>query len=423
MKKKSFLLLLLFYSSTLSAQNIERVHQYLDTLCAPGLNGRGADADGQKNAARYLVDRFKEMQIAPLQESSYFQKFHYDINTFPGKLFLQADQTILQPGTEFIIHSSSPSGKGTVKLVWLDTILFSSSKAKKKFLQADFKNTALVYDEKFLRLLKAKPSEMLAKIEKAACVVELKDKLTMGLSSTQASHPVFEVLKEKFDRKAKTLTYEVEARLLKNYEAQNVCAIIPGTVVPDSFLFLTAHYDHLGSLGSANYFPGANDNASGVSMLLELARYFKENPTRYSIVFIAFGAEEAGLIGSKYFTQNPLVPLSRIRFLINMDLMGTGDDGMMVVNGQVFTKEFSLLTSINDQKLYLSTIKKRGKAANSDHYFFTEKGVPAFFFYTLGGIAAYHDVQDKPQTLPLTKFREVYLLITEFVPLVIALPR
>jgi len=157
----------------------------------------------------------------------------------------------------------------------------------------------------------------------------------------------------------------------------------------------------------------------GVSMLLELADYFKKNPQRYSIVLIAFGAEEAGLIGSKYFTENPLVPLSKIRFLINLDLMGTGDEGMMVVNGTIFPKEFDQLTEINHQKVYLSTIKKRGKAANSDHFFFTEKGVPAFFFYTLGGIAAYHDVLDIPQTLPLTKFREVYRLITEYIPVLI----
>ena len=59
-------------------------------------------------------------------------------------------------------------------------------------------------------------------------------------------------------------------------------------------------------------------------------------------------------------------------------------------------------------------IGARGKAKNSDHYWFTEKGVPSFFIYTLGGIKAYHDIYDRPETLPLTKFAEVYKLLLEF---------
>ena len=424
MKKRLLLLTLLpvLFLSSLSAQNIEKVRGYLDTLCGPGLHGRGASSDGQKNAAAYLADRFREIGLQPFG-SSYFQKFNYDINTFPGKLLFKTDLQELRPGIDYIVNSASPSASGSVKLVMLDTVLFSSEKQKKKFLRANFKNTALVYDEKFLKIAKGKAPDFMAKIKEAACLVELKEKkLTMGLSDEQSGPPVFEVLKGNYNYKAKKLDFEIEATLLKNYEAQNVCGIVKGTAEPDSFLFVTAHYDHLGDLGSNAYFPGANDNGSGVSMLLELADYFQKNPARYTIVFIAFGAEEAGLIGSKYFTEHPLVPLHKIRFLINLDLMGTGDDGMMVVNGSIFPKEFELLNSINANKVYLSAIKKRGKAANSDHFFFTEKGVPAFFFYTLGGVVAYHDVQDIPATLPLTKFREVYLLITDFIPALIAKP-
>ena len=97
-----------------------------------------------------------------------------------------------------------------------------------------------------------------------------------------------------------------------------------------------------------------------------------------------------------------------------MDLLGTGDDGLMVVNATEFEAQFNTLANINSEKKLLPKIDKRGKARNSDHYWFTEKGVPAFFIYTLGGIAAYHDVFDKAETLPLTKYKEVFQLITEF---------
>lgn len=94
--------------------------------------------------------------------------------------------------------------------------------------------------------------------------------------------------------------------------------------------------------------------------------------------------------------------------------MGTGDEGITVVNGAVFKKDFDALKEINNANNLLKDVKIRGKAANSDHYHFSEKGVKAFFIYTMGGIKAYHDVYDKAETLPLTKFEELFQLITRF---------
>jgi Zn-dependent M28 family amino/carboxypeptidase len=193
-----------------------------------------------------------------------------------------------------------------------------------------------------------------------------------------------------------------------------VCGVVKGTVKPDSIIFITAHYDHLGGMGKDTYFPGANDNASGVSLLLNLAHYYAIHPQKYTIGFICFAGEEAGLRGSKYFTENPLVPLKNIRFLLNTDLAGTGEEGITVVNATEFPKEFGYMNAVNDEGKFLVKIYPRGKAAISDHYFFTEKGVPAFFFYTMGGIKAYHDVFDKAQTLPLNEQEDLFKLIVKF---------
>jgi Zn-dependent M28 family amino/carboxypeptidase len=167
-------------------------------------------------------------------------------------------------------------------------------------------------------------------------------------------------------------------------------------------------------MGENTFFPGANDNASGISMLLEMARYYAQFPPAYSVVFICFAGEEAGLIGSKYFTTHPLIPLKKIRFLTNVDLAGTGDEGITVVNATEFQNAFTLLNCINDSSNLLTKINARGKAANSDHYWFTEKGVPSFFIYTLGGIKAYHDVNDKAETLPFTEFDDLLTLLIRF---------
>ena len=202
------------------------------------------------------------------------------------------------------------------------------------------------------------------------------------------------------------------------YTSQNVIGYVEGTRFKDSFVVITAHYDHLGMMGNAALFPGANDNASGVAMMLNLAKYYSQNPQTFSVVFIAFSGEETGLIGSKYFVDHPLFPLDNIRFLLNIDLMGNGADGVMTVNAMVYTKEFMALKSINDASNYLPAIKARGKAKNSDHYWFSEAGVPSFFFYLMGPYPHYHDVNDKASNVPLTNFSEAFQLFRDFVTLV-----
>ncbi|WAC41922.1 M28 family peptidase [Pedobacter sp. SL55] len=98
----------------------------------------------------------------------------------------------------------------------------------------------------------------------------------------------------------------------------------------------------------------------------------------------------------------------------NLDLLGNGDAGATVVNATVYPDEFALLNKINNQQKLISKINSRGKAANSDHYYFTEKGVPAFFLYTQGGISAYHDVYDMAATLPLTAYQNLFKLFVAF---------
>ncbi|MDB9883227.1 M28 family metallopeptidase, partial [Bacteroidia bacterium] len=163
-------------------------------------------------------------------------------------------------------------------------------------------------------------------------------------------------------------------------------------------------------------FYGANDNASGIAMLLDMASYFVKHPQNYSIAFIAFGAEEAGLVGSYNYVKKPLVPLKKTKFVFNMDLMGSGEEGATIVNGSVFKEEFDELVSINTANNYLPKIKSRGKAANSDHYFFTEEGVHSFFIYLMGDYKHYHNPADNPKNLILGEYYDKsFLLIRDFI--------
>jgi hypothetical protein len=98
-----------------------------------------------------------------------------------------------------------------------------------------------------------------------------------------------------------------------------------------------------------------------------------------------------------------------------LDLVGTGDEGITIVNGSLYEEDFIKIVALNEKHQLLPKVVKRGKAANSDHYFFSEKGVKAFFIYTMGGIKAYHDIYDRPETLPLTKYKELFKLLTLYV--------
>lgn len=167
-------------------------------------------------------------------------------------------------------------------------------------------------------------------------------------------------------------------------------------------------------MGNATVFPGASDNASGTAMMLYLASYFAAHPQKYSIMFIAFSGEEAELIGSRYFTKHPVVPLKNIKFLTNIDIMGDATNGITVVNATEHPAEFAELQKINTRNKYLPVIKPRGKAANSDHYYFSEAGVPSFFLYSNGGRGFYHDVYDRPNELSLNQVDNVAKLLIDF---------
>ena len=132
------------------------------------------------------------------------------------------------------------------------------------------------------------------------------------------------------------------------------------------------------------------------------------------MVFLLFGGEEAGLVGSSYFVAHPLVPLKRIRFLVNLDLLGTGEQGATVVNGRVLEAPYRRLVALNEARHYLPQLAPRGRAANSDHFPFSEAGVPAFYLYTRGGSPAYHDVNDRPEALSLAGFAGAFGLLRDF---------
>jgi aminopeptidase YwaD len=330
---------------------------------------------------------------------------------------------LLEPFREFIVDPASNGLSGRFPVITMDKndllrqkmINRKLGKATGKFLLIDFRD-ADDMDEKdknmamdIIRILKYDPGL------KIAGVIELTDERTgWGVSTVCSTRPTVRIYSGTDAKEIKHIEVDIENRYIDRYPVSNLAGLIQGKLVPDSFIVFTAHYDHLGQMGRDIYFPGANDNASGVAVILSLADYFSMNIPDCSVVFIAFAAEEAGLLGSKFFVENPPVDLKKVKFLVNIDLAGNGEEGITIVNGSVYKEAFERISSINESCSCLPVIKARGEACNSDHCYFYRAGVPAFFIYTMGGTGAYHSPDDDFNSLTLDRFTELVQVLIEF---------
>jgi hypothetical protein len=398
-------LVFFFLSFLAQAQNLEQVKKDVKTLAAPEMHGRGYVNGGLEKASDFLLNRLESLGLEVSTQS-----YKFSVNTFPEKSKIRCGKRKFKEGEEFIINPGSPSYQGRGESILLDS--------------ADFQNSNLpaLPSEGMIPVIKTDgidtPEEVSAKYEwtkratEVTPVVELKDKLTWSVGREVYANPVVEIRTDVYDTGCKRWKFSVSAEEI-GFTAKNVIAKADGKR-SDSLIVFTAHFDHLGRMGEA-LFPGASDNASGTAMVLDLAAHYVENRPEYDTYFIFFSGEEAGLIGSRYFVENPVFDLKKIKFLINLDLMGSAAKGITAVNGRLHEEEMKRMAKINTERNLIPKLKLRGKAANSDHYWFSERGVPAIFIYTEGNAKAYHDVYDTPENLDWANYEEVFTLLVEFV--------
>lgn len=419
--KRNVLILLAIGISLVSNAQKDYARKVVDTLSSPYMAGRGYVDNADKKAAAYISAQMKDIGLLHYG-NNYMQPFKFNVNTFPKKAevtSITVNNATVKPvaGADYIILPNSCKAKGTYAVIKFSNAIYSDKAKMYEFLHTDHR-------KQFVVVTDADPviggqrdlyAYAIHNPFKAKGIIMLCNKLTEETSDTVANYISISALHGKGFDSATSITVNIKNKFVKNYTSQNLIGYIKGSVQPDTFIVFSAHYDHLGRMGNI-YFPGANDNASGTAMLLSLAKYFsahKDN-LHYSIAFIAFTGEEMGLFGSKYYTEHPLFPLNNIKFEVNMDIMGTGDEGITVVNATTYTNAFKDLNRINDSLHLLKLIKPRGATSNSDHYFFYAHHIPDFFIYTMGGIKAYHDIYDRGATLPLTNFDDVYHLLINF---------
>ncbi len=225
-----------------------------------------------------------------------------------------------------------------------------------------------------------------------------------------ASEPLSTIQKEV---KAKTKFKYNKQRI--PFNASNVIGYIEGTDKKDEYVFLTAHYDHLGKIGDRIYY-GADDDGSGTVSVIEMAEAFikakqEGKGPRRSVVFMAVSGEEKGLWGSEFYSDNPVFPLDKTTVDLNIDMVGRVDterktedslNYIYVIGHDKLSSDLPVINEAANARSSKLTLDYKFDDPNdeeriyyrSDHYNFARKGVPVLFFYDGMLKADYHKPTD-----------------------------
>ncbi|MCA9040485.1 MAG: M20/M25/M40 family metallo-hydrolase [Planctomycetaceae bacterium] len=202
----------------------------------------------------------------------------------------------------------------------------------------------------------------------------------------------------------------------KYAQVYNVAGYLPGHGPhAEEAIVIGAHYDHLGYGGAGSLaggvtaiHNGADDNASGTAALLEMARRIATRrsllPRR--VIFIAFTAEERGLLGSDYYVEHPLYPLEKTVAMLNFDMVGNLQEDQLTVYGTGTAKEFDALVESANESTKLKLNKIEGVMGASDHYSFFRHDIPCFHFFS-GFTQEYHTPSDDFETLNIAGMEKI----------------
>lgn len=213
-------------------------------------------------------------------------------------------------------------------------------------------------------------------------------------------------------------------------QGTNVLGVTRGSLSPERYLVISAHYDHLGERGGRR-FPGADDNASGVATVLAAAAHFKTHPPRHSIVLALFDAEESGLAGAEHFVQAQTVPIAAIGLNLNLDMIARSANNELFVTGTYQHPE--LRTLIDPLRAHAPITVLYGHdhprpfwdgddwVSASDHGPFYDKGVP-FLYLGVPDHPGYHHSSDTFDALTPNFFAQAANLAVSLLAAADAMP-
>ncbi len=429
--------------------DVALAQKHLSFLAGPECAGRGTGQEGYMAAANYVAAQFREMGLQPLgEEGSYFQgvpfmatmpdpatcflKFEgFTVKIGSGLGITRSGGTFSLKSSDLVFINVSPTLESLPDdLVLEGKIVFVTAKDKtqKTISQISRKRPALtVY-------LEDKEAESARSVRfgtepggggggsTRGPVLTLARKYGESLASKAGVDPKFLVPGHSngsgFEHA--TSNFEVMVNLAmtsKQTYVPNVIGMIPGTdpSLKAQYIGVGAHLDHLGVQNGVVY-PGADDDGSGSTAMLMVAKAVMSNPIqpKRTIVFMAFCGEEMGLIGSRYYTNNPLIPLEQMDCLLQMDMVGRNEEsdkdapadnvdtihliGSKRISSQLHTATEEANKHIN----FVFEYDEEDVYTRSDHANFAAKGVPITFLFS-GFHPDYHQPTDTIEKINFEK--------------------
>lgn len=415
----------LHYLSLIDSNNIKK---HACILASDSLEGRDTGEAGQKKAADYIRSEYRKIGIDSLT-TGYLQVFTLVNKQRAGTLSF--DKTELHCSDDF-------SYKGFYDTLKIDRQLCKAYTLKQFLGEENISpKCAIVLTDKYESIDFESVQKKAVKNVFFVCSEYNAERFrrteTNGLSLVSGPGQQHLFLN---GRKVKCVPGKrywigVEAFSKKVLTTENIIAFVPGSdsVLKNEFVVVSAHYDHIG-IKDGKIYNGADDNASGTSALLELARVLKEaqkqgeQPKR-SVLFICFTGEECGLLGSLYYSVFPLVPLKNTVADFNIDMIGRKDEAkekdrfsVYVIGSDKISQDFHLKhegLAQKHQKLTLDYTYNKDNHPDkmyyrSDHYNFAKNGIPSIFYF--GGFHEdYHQFTDDIEKLNFTKIEVIAELV------------
>ena len=416
-----FLILSISISSSLFSQKLKKadkaivanLQSYITYLADDKLEGRRAGTNGEKLAREYISAQFEKAGLKPKgANNTWFQPF--DIND--GKQVNSASHIIingydLKLDKEYFPLSYSPNGNAEAAV----ELALAESGVPWFFdlddiLEQNKENPHFDLDDA-IKVKAAKAAEKGATSLIIFNSSSIEDKLGFNGKdrSEPAKIPVLYITKaaRKQYLGDESATYDIKLKTDigdKKRIGNNVIGFLDNGAA--STIVLGAHYDHLGYGEDGNSMirnsteklihNGADDNASGTAALIELASLLKQSKQKNSnFLFIAFSAEELGLNGSKFFTENPTIDLSTINYMLNMDMLGRLNDSSkaLTIGGYGTSPVWGEIFSLPANKKYFTIKYDSSGSGPSDHTSFYRKDIPVLFLFT-GLHSDYHKPSD-----------------------------
>ena len=471
---KKIILLILFlilgirnYSQSNSFESVidkTDLKNYITILSSDTLNGRFTGTIGQKKSAKFIAEKFKEIGLIDINNSEYLEKFNLN-QTKWGEVYLKTENKKFDNFVDLIYHGNPNNAEIEIEIIFGGlgtTEHLNKINVKNRFvlvftdnLRAPNKSIKDLKERNALGLILVNPNntEQFESMKKTQKDFFLKERMVFPRndSSTNYSSNFLDQfiipnkkLKEIIGKSQNQLNELIKInkiencpiskvkikreRIIEEIETENVVGFI--NVNSDKSILISAHYDHLGENGKY-YYPGADDNASGISALLELAEtYVNFKNLQYNIIFLATTGEENGLLGSYYHVNKFDFKPENIIINLNMDMISRTDEKHSSnenylysigtdINPKIasyFRTADNLFSDCYFDYSYDNSNDLSGVYHRSDQYSFYKKKIPSIMLFS-GLHNDYHKFSDKVEKIDFQLLENRVKLISKVIEL------